>query len=173
MELRGRGAAPLGRAARSRVLDVVEYARQPAQAVLQPRGKRKGGRGSGREAERRDRPDARGGERAGGLRLRSRGSPLRESVPGMRAARADVRRRHRGGEAADDGLHECGTGEDARVPAGGPRAIRAGGGEGEMETMNQLRIVDCGLRIGKAAVKSAIRNPQSAIASLALLALAF
>ena len=40
-----------------------------------------------------------------------------------------------------------------------------------METMNQLRIVDCGLRIGKAAVKSAIRNPQSAIASVALLAL--
>src|SRR5436853_2435194 len=84
----------------------------------------------------------------------------------MRTARADVRRRRRGGEAADGGLHECGTGEDARVPAGGPRAIRAGGGEGDMETMKQLRI-------GKAAVKSAIRNPQSAIASLALLALAF
>src|SRR5437763_15330514 len=91
----------------------------------------------------------------------------------MRTARADVRRRRRGGEAADGGVHECGTGEDARVPAGGPRAIRAGGREGDMETMNQLRIVDCGLRIGKAAVKSAIRNPQSAIASLALLALAF
>src|SRR5437762_2693699 len=91
----------------------------------------------------------------------------------MRTARADVRRRRRGGEAAEGGVHECGTGEDARVPAGGPRAIRAGGREGDMETMNQLRIVDCGLRIGKAAVKSAIRNPQSAIASLALQALAF
>src|SRR5439155_7831226 len=131
----------------------------------------KGGRGSGREAERRDRPDARGGERAGGVRLRSRGPALRESVPGMRAARADVRRRRRGSEAADDGLHERRAGEDARVPPGGPGDIRASGGEGDMETMRQLRIVDCGLRIGKAAVKSAIRNPQSAIGPLALLAL--
>src|SRR5213083_2539232 len=37
--------------------------------------------------------------------------------------------------------------------------------------MRQLRIVDCGLRIGTAAVESAIRNPQSAIGQLALLAL--
>jgi len=36
--------------------------------------------------------------------------------------------------------------------------------------MNQLRIVDCGMRIWRAAVESAIRNPQSAIGSLALLA---
>ena len=36
-----------------RVLDVVEHARQRAQAVLQPRSAGQGGRGSGREAERR------------------------------------------------------------------------------------------------------------------------
>ncbi len=34
--------------------------------------------------------------------------------------------------------------------------------------MNQLRIVDCGLRIGRVAVESAIRNPQSAIVALGL-----
>jgi hypothetical protein len=38
VELRRRRSAPLGRAARPRVLDVVEYARQRTQAVLQPRG---------------------------------------------------------------------------------------------------------------------------------------
>src|SRR5438105_1958860 len=139
MELRGRGPAPLGRAAGSRVLDVVEHPGQPAQAVLQPRGAGQGRRGPGREAERRDRPDARGGERAGGLRLRSRGPALRESVPGMRAARADLRRRRRGGEAADDGLHERRAGEDARVPPQRTGDIRACRRQGNMETMNQLR----------------------------------
>ena len=35
----------------------------------------------------------------------------------------------------------------------------------------KLRIADCGLRIGRATIKSAIRNPQSAIALLAFLTL--
>src|SRR5690349_22603139 len=40
-----------------------------------------------------------------------------------------------------------------------------------METMKQLRIADCGLRIGRTHVESAIRDPQSAIVLSALLAL--
>src|SRR6267143_265432 len=75
------------------------------------------------------------------------------------------------GKAADDGLHERRAGEDARVPPQRTGGIRACCRERNVETMRQLRIVDCGLRIGRAAVESAIRNPQSAIGSLALLAL--
>src|SRR5207247_11304599 len=57
----------------------------------------------------------------------------------MRAARADLRRRRRGGEAADDGIHERRAGEDARVPPQRTGDIRACRRQGNMETMNQLR----------------------------------
>src|SRR5207237_4944980 len=95
----------------------------------------------------------------------------------MRTARADVRRRRRGGEAADGGVHECGTGEDARVPAGGPRAIRAGGREGDMETVIETRNAEVGTRNRRLGLRtpnccSAFRVPRSACL-LALLALAF
>src|SRR5947208_16942835 len=59
----------------------------------------------------------------------------------MRAARADLRRRRRGGEAADDGLHERRAGEDARVPPQRTGDIRACRRQGSMETMNQLRLL--------------------------------
>ena len=69
LELRRRRAPPLGGAARPRVLDGVELPRQRAQAVLQSRGQREGGRRPGREAECRDWADAGDRRRAGGVRL--------------------------------------------------------------------------------------------------------
>ena len=58
LELRRRGAAALGGAARPGVLDVLEHARQRAQALLFARRGSDGRRGPGREAERGDRPHA-------------------------------------------------------------------------------------------------------------------
>src|SRR4029450_3784487 len=49
-ELPGRRPAPPGRVVRPRVLDELEHARLGPQAVLQPAGERKAGRGSRREA---------------------------------------------------------------------------------------------------------------------------
>src|SRR5207248_1072028 len=91
VELRGRGAAPLRRAARPRILDVVELAREPAAVVPQSRGQGSIGRRPGREAERGDGAHARHLGRGGGVRLRGRGPAFRARVPGARAAAADVR----------------------------------------------------------------------------------
>src|SRR5207248_4146632 len=171
VEFCGRGVAPLRRAARPRILDDVELARQPAPVVLQPRGQGSIRRRPGREAERGDGAHARHLGRGGRVRLRGRGPAVRARGPRARAAAADLRRRGRGREAPDDRIYERRAGENGGVSSQGDRDIRAGGGERNMETMNQLRIADCGLRIWRAAVESAIRNPQSAIGSLALLAL--
>jgi hypothetical protein len=38
-----------------------------------------------------------------------------------------------------------------------------------LETVSQVRIVDCGLRIGRSIFESAIRSPQSAICAIGLL----
>src|SRR5438034_5968976 len=155
----------------------VEHARQRAQALLQPRGEREDGRGPGREAERRDGAHARGDERIGDLRIRRRRSALRARLPRSRAPGAHVRRRPGGREAPDDGLHERRAGEDARLSAGGHRAVRAGGGEGDLETL--IRNAECGMRNRNASVarrtnlhfNSAFRIPHSALCLLALLAL--
>src|SRR5688572_11570049 len=117
MELRRRGASPLGRAPRPRVLDAVELARCGAQALLQPRGARQGRGGPRREAERRDGVDARGGERGGRVRLRGRGPALRTGLPRKGEAAPNVRRWARSGEGSDDGVRERGGGEDAVVSA--------------------------------------------------------
>src|SRR2546430_2002285 len=109
-----RGAALLRLTARPRVLDVVELAREPAQAVLQSRGERAIRRRPGRKAERGDGAHARHLGRGGGVRLRGRGPAFRARVPRARSAAADLRRRRRGREAADDGLHERRAGEDGR-----------------------------------------------------------
>src|SRR5207244_6147065 len=84
----------------------VELAGQPAAVVFQSRREGHGRRGPGREAERRDRPHARGGGRASGIWLRGGGPALRARVPGTRRAAAHLRRRARGRETADDGVYE-------------------------------------------------------------------
>src|SRR5207302_9112894 len=160
-------------AARPRVLDVVELAREPAQAVLQSRGEGSVRRRPGRKAERGDGAHARHLGRGGGVRLRGRGSALRARVPRARSAAADVRRRPRGGEAPDDRIQERRAGENVGIPPQGAGDIRAGRRERSVEAMRQekLRIADCRLRIGRATIKPAIRTPHSTIALLALLTL--
>ena len=69
LELRRRRPAALGRAAGARVLDELEHPRRRAQALLLPRGAGEGRRGPGGEAERRDGPDARRGQRGDGVRV--------------------------------------------------------------------------------------------------------
>src|SRR2546428_751554 len=147
----------------------MEHARQRAEAVLQSRGEREDRRGPGGEAERRNGAHARGDERVGDLRLRRRGSALRARVPRSRVAAADVRRRAGGREAPDDGLHERRAGEDARLSPGGYRTVRAGSGEGPLETVKQVGRADCGLRIRTRPFRSAIRNRQSAILAFGIL----
>src|SRR5205823_14048096 len=129
-----------------RVLDVVELAREPAQAVLQSRGERSIRRRPGRKAERGDGAHARHLGRGGGVRLRGRGPALRARVPRARSAAADVRRRPRGGEAPDDRIHERRAGEDVGIPPQGAGDIRAGRRERNVEAMNQMRNVKCGMR---------------------------
>src|SRR5881275_85434 len=177
VELRGRGAASLRRAARPRVLDVVELAREPAQAVLQSRGERSIRRRPGRKAERGDGAHARHLGRGGGVRLRGRGPALRARVPRARSAAADVRRRPRGGEAPDDRIHERRAGEDVGIPPQGAGDIRAGRRERNVETMRQMRNAECGMRNRDASVaraanlhcNSAFRIPHSAFLLVAAL----
>src|SRR5437762_8922138 len=94
----------------------------------------------------------------------------------MRAARADLRRRRRGGEAADDGLHERRAGEDARVPPQRTGDIRACRRQGNMETVIETRNAEVGTRNRRLALRtptccSAFRVPRSAFGLLALLTL--
>src|SRR5207248_4617900 len=113
------------------------------------------------------------------VRLRGRGPAFRARVPRARAAAADLRRRRRGREAADDGLHERRAGEDRGVSPQGDRDIRAGGGERNVETMRPVRNAGCGVRSVHVRVaprmnlhcNSAFRTPHSALWWLALLSL--
>src|SRR5207237_9849919 len=118
-------------------------------------------------AERRDGAHARGDERIGDLRIRRRRSALRARLPRSRAPGAHVRRRPGGREAPDDRLHERRAGEDARLSAGGHRAVRAGGGEGNLETVRETRNAEVGTRNRRLALRrptccSAFRVPRSA-----------
>src|SRR3712207_6861954 len=74
VELRRRGAAPLGGAARAGVLDVLALPGQRAERLLQPGGAGPRGRGPGGEAERRGGAHARSEERRVGKECRSRWS---------------------------------------------------------------------------------------------------
>jgi hypothetical protein len=89
LELRGRRAAPVGRAARPRVLHALELARQRPAALLLARGDGARGRGPGGEAERRAGGDARGAEEWAAYGYDRhfvrvfRGPPLRARLPGQ------------------------------------------------------------------------------------------
>jgi hypothetical protein len=82
-------------------------------------------------------PDAGGGQRADGLRLRGRGPALRAGVPWTRGAQAHLRRRRRGGADPDGCLHERRIWQDGQVSAARARCIRAEGGKRDLETVGR------------------------------------
>src|SRR5207253_1215900 len=90
------------------------------------------------------------------------GPALRARVPRSRVAAADLRRRAGGRQAPDDGLHERRAGEDARLSPGGYRTVRAGSGEGNLETLRETRNAEVGTRNSAATFCSAFRVPRSA-----------
>src|SRR5207302_1749947 len=102
---------------------------------------------------------------------------FRARVPRARGTAAHVRRRRRGREAPDGGVHERRAGEDAAIPPPRTGDVRARRRQGNVEAMRGTRKAELGARNSRSGVAaqrvcSAFRLPRSAFAGLAVLAFA-
>ena len=98
-----------------------------------------GRRGPGREAERRDRADARRPGRSRRIRIHGREPAHGPVLPQGRPARGELLRRRRRGRAAHGRLPERRARQDRPLPLQGPRELRPAGGPGQVEPEIQVR----------------------------------
>ncbi|MTV25403.1 ROK family protein [Nitriliruptoraceae bacterium ZYF776] len=132
MELRRGRSAVVLRAARSGVLDGLQHPRHAGPDLPLPRAAGRGGRGPGREAERRTGPHAVGRGRGAHLRLHRREPAHGRGVPPRRAAARERPRRARHQRAAHGELPVRRERRDRRARPGGSHRLRAPGRPGDL-----------------------------------------
>ena len=142
--VRWRRIAPVRGIARARVFDVVEYARQWAQAVLLTRGARTAGEDlvEKQNAEIGLMPVV--ANEAVALRIRSGGPAFRARVPRKGNPASHVRRRAGSCESTHDGVSERRAGKNALVSTKGARQVPAGCGARRLATHASVVIVLAG-----------------------------